>query len=337
MNSLLLIKNEAQKQMLNTVEDVFGDGMLYSLNYTCDYRLDDMLKFDIADPIALIGAVTKLMDLNPIPQSLMPGLGCSAFLAHDSNGHILLGRNYDIKHEMTALLMRSAAQKDSIPSLSLADMGWFGYQKGDLNDGKHDNSLCIAAPYLPVEGMNEKGLAICVLQLMGCTTHQDTGKKKSITTLAIRNVLDKAGNVEEAIEIFRSRDMVSTREGFDYHFFLADPSGRSAVVEYKDDEMHVIDADRVTNFFLCDPNGILQVGRERYDAIDGILRYREGRLEKEEVLEVLKLVSQPSGGTKGRSNTRWSAIYDLTDLSIDIYVDHQYQRPYHISMKEDIE
>jgi len=63
----------------------------------------------------------------------------------------------------------------------------------------------------------------------------------------------------------------------------------------------------------------------------------QGRLEKEEVLEVLKLISQPSGGTKGRSNTRWSAIYDLTDLSIDIYVDHQYQRPYHVSMKEDVQ
>jgi len=30
-------------------------------------------------------------------------------------------------------------------------------------------------------------------------------------------------------------------------------------------------------------------------------------------------------------------IYDLTDLSIDIYVDHQYQRPYHVSMKEDVQ
>ena len=337
MNPLLLIKHETQKQMLNTIEDIFSDGTLYSLNYTCDYKLEDMLKYDISDPIALLGIFSKLMDLNPIPPSLLPGAGCSAFLCHDSNGHILVGRNYDIKHEMTALLLRSATQKDSIPSLSLADMGWFGYQKGDLSDGKHDNSLCIAAPYLSVEGMNEKGLVICVLQLMGCTTRQETGKRKSVTTLAIRNILDRAGNVEEAIEIFRSRDMVSTREGFDYHFFLADPSGRSAVVEYKDNEMHVIDADRVTNFFLCDPDGILQVGRERYDAIDGILRYREGRLEKEEVLEVLKLVSQPSGGTKGRSNTRWSAIYDLTDLSIDIYVDHRYHRPCHVSMKEDVQ
>ncbi len=150
----------------------------------------------------------------------------------------------------------------------------------------------------------------------------------------IRNVLDKAGNIEEAIEIFRRRDMVSTRGGFDYHFLLADPSGKSTVVEYKDNEMYVIDADRVTNFFLCDPKGELQVGRERYDTIDSILRYREGRLEKQEVLEVLKLVSQPSGGSKGTSNTRWSAIYNLSDLSIDIYVDHQYQRLYHVSMQK---
>ncbi len=100
------------------------------------------------------------------------------FVCHDSNGHILAGHNYDIKHEMTAMLMRSAAQKDSIPSLSLVDMGWFNYQKAQLSDGMHDNSLCISAPYLPVEVMNEKGLVICVLQLMNNSTNQDSGKKK---------------------------------------------------------------------------------------------------------------------------------------------------------------
>ena len=181
--------------------------------------------------------------------------------------------------------------------------------------------------------MNENGLCICVLQLMVPGTHQDTGKKKSLTTVMIRHVLDKAKDVEEALEIFRSRDMVSSRDSFDYHFLIADKSGRSVVVEYADNEMKVFETDRVTNFLLNDPNGPLQVGRERYDVINGILNYRQGRLEKEEVLEVLKLISQPSGCDTGRSNTRWSAIYDLTDLTVDIYVDHQYDRLYHASVK----
>jgi len=334
MNTVLLIKNENQKKMLHSICDLFGDGTLYGLDYTEDYKLKEMLSFDVSSPAVLLGILAKLMDLNPLPKSLLGQTGCSTFLCHNTEGHILVGRNYDIKHEMTGMLMTSKHQPDTIPSVSLVDLGWVNYQKGDLNDGKHDNSLCIAAPYIPVEGMNKEGLVITVLQLMAPGVAQDTGRKKTMTTMAIRHALDKAKTVEEAVEVFRSRDMQTSRKDFDYHFFVADKSGKSAVIEYRNNEMIVIETDRATNFYLSDPDGKLQVGRERYNAISGVLDYREGRLEKGEVLEVLKLISQPSGGTKGRSNTRWSVIYDLTDLSAEIYVDHRYDRPYFISLKE---
>ena len=332
MNTTLLIKNGEQRKMLETIEDVFSDGTLYSLDYTLDYKLDQMLQFDLSSPLAVLGVFTKLMDLNPIPSSFLSAAGCSAFSCHNSESHVLVGRNYDIKHEMTGMLLNSRNQKDSIPSMSMVDLGWLNYLKGDLNDGKHDNSLCIFTPFLPVEGMNKEGLCIAVLQLMAKGVAQDTGKKKSITTFAIRHVLDRASNIDEAVKIFASRDMRTSRDGFDYHFFLADKSGRSVVIEYFRNEMKVFETDRVTNFYLSDPDGELQVGRERYDTINGILNYREGRLEKSEMLDVLKLISQPSGGSKGKSNTRWSVIYDLTDLRAEIYVDHQYERPYVVTL-----
>ncbi len=332
MNPAKLIRHEDQRRMLGSLSDVFGDGTLYSLDYTCDYRLERMLELDVPDPLTLLGAITRLMDTEPVPASLLMGTGCSCFSCRDSRGHVLVGRNYDIKQEMTGLLVRSASQKGALPSFSLADMGWLGYRKGDLNDGKHDNSLCVAAPYLPVEGMNAEGLMIAVLQLMAPGARQDTGRKKTVTTLMMRQVLDRARNVEEAAELFASRDMVSAREGFDYHFFVADRSGKSAVLEYAGNELKVLDADRVTNFYLTDPDGELQVGRERYEVIDAVLNYRGGRLEKEEVLEVLKLVSQPSGCDTGRSNTRWSAVYDLTDLSAEVYTGHRYDRPCRVSL-----
>ena len=334
MNTTLLIKDEKQRKMLESIEDVFGDGTLYSLNYDIDYKLEQLLQFDIDTPVKLLGVFAKLMDLNPFPQSFLAQLGCSCFLCHDENNHVLVGRNYDIKHEMCGMLMTSKDQKDDIPSIALADIGWFNYTKGDLNDGKHDNSLCLLTPYLPVEGINKEGLVIAVLQLIHEGVHQNSGKKKTITTVAIRHALDKAKNVEEAIEVFRSRDMQTSRDGFDYHFFVADKSGRSVVIEYVNNEMRIAETDHVTNFYLCDPENELNVGRERYDVMDAVLRYRGGRLSKKEVLEVLKLISQPSGCDTGRSNTRWSVIYDLTDLSAEIYVDHKYDRPYVVSLKD---
>ena len=334
MNTTLLIKDEKQKKMIDKMEDLFGDGSLYSLNFNCDYKLDEMLKHDISSPIPMLMTASILLDLHPIPATMVPSLGCSCFLCHDTNGHILVGRNYDIKHEMTGILMTSKDQKDSIESFGLVDMGWFSFAKGDLSDGKHDNSVCIFSPYMPVEGMNKEGVVIAVLQLMSKGPHQETGKKKSNTTFMIRHVLDRAHNVNETIEIFASRDMHSMRDGFDYHFFIADKSGRSVVIEYVKNEMNIVETDRVTNFYLSDPTSELRVGKERYDIIDAVLKYRGGRLEMNEVLEVLKLISQPSGCDTGRSNTRWSVVYDLTSLSAEIYTDHCYDRPHKISFEE---
>lgn len=334
MNTTLLIKDERQKELLQKIEDVFSDGTLYVLDFNCDYRLEELLNYDIASAMQLIGVASKVMDLNPIPQSLLPQTGCSCFMCHDRDGHVLVGRNYDIRHEMTGMLMYSKDQKDSISSLAMVDLGWMNYLKGDLNDGKHDNSLCILAPYLPVEGMNEEGLAIAVLQLMAPGVRQDTGKKKSITTLAIRQVLDQAHDVNEAIEVLAGRDMQTARDDFDYHFLVADKSGRSVVVEYFNNEMKVFETDRVTNFYLSNPEGNLQVGRERYEVINSVLNYKGKVLDKSEILKLLQLISQPSGCSTGQSNTRWSVIYDLTDLSAEIYTDHRYDRPYVVSLKE---
>ena len=53
----------------------------------------------------------------------------------------------------------------------------------------------MGAPYFPLDGINEKGLAVGVLQLQAEATNQNTEKVDVDTTLAIRILLDKAANV----------------------------------------------------------------------------------------------------------------------------------------------
>ena len=80
-------------------------------------------------------------------------------------------------------------------------MGWIGYTAGTLNDGTTDLSMAAFFPYLLMDGMNEKGLAMSVLKLRGDPTLQDTGKNKISTTVALRLVLDRAATVDEALAL----------------------------------------------------------------------------------------------------------------------------------------
>ena len=59
--------------------------------------------------------------------------------------------------------------------------------------------MTLAAPYAPLDGMNEKGLAVGVLLIDTKPTNQNTKKVDITTTTAIRLMLDKAKNVDEAL------------------------------------------------------------------------------------------------------------------------------------------
>ena len=115
--------------------------------------------------------------------------------------------------------------------------------------------ITLAAPYAPLDGINEKGLAVAVLRIADEPTDQDTGKTDITTTTAIRLMLDKAATVDEAVSLLEQYDMHSSA-GSCYHFQLADAAGNSAVVEYIDNEFVVLKADEgyqmATNFLLSD-------------------------------------------------------------------------------------
>lgn len=106
--------------------------------------------------------------------------------------------------------------------------------------------------------MNAQGLAVADL-LAGDQeeTHQQTGKTPLTTTTAIRLLLDRAANVEEALALLRQYDMHSSN-GMAHHLAIADASGRSVVVEYVSGEMLVTDTMVVTNHYPadCEKQGI---------------------------------------------------------------------------------
>ena len=318
------IKDKKQLQTLSTLKDVFGDGTLYTMEYTADYRLDTMMKTDHGSFEAFKDVLTKLLIADYKPDMSF-GAGCSAFCAKDRRGHVLVGRNFDFRHEEINLMIRTDCGK-GYKAMGMTDPVFFGYGTGSLTDGKTDISSMIVSPYMTLDGVNEKGLFICVLMLANANTSQDTGKTKVFTTSMMRAVLDRAANVEEAEKVFRSYDMSSTFDGSDYHFFVADANGESRVFEYVSNELYVHDMPLVTNFYVTPGMRRKGGGKARYDVLNAILKYREGKMEKAEVMAALRLVQQPAG-QYGPGNTMYSAVYDLTERSVTIVSARRHSKP----------
>lgn len=99
-------------------------------------------------------------------------------------------------------------------------------------------------------------------------------------TTAIRLLLDQAATVDEATALLKQYDLHSSG-GMMHHLALADAQGRSAVVEYIDNEMQVTETPVVTNFFITpgeyqgvgsEPSkGRFEILKEQYEKTGGIM------------------------------------------------------------------
>lgn len=332
-NPAKYIRDPKQLASLASLKDVYNNADYYTMDYVADYRLDDVLAHGAVSAEDLMALLKKLLIADKLPVPTPPGAGCSIFTARNKKGHVLVGRNLDFRHKPhdPSVMMLRTAPSQGYRAFNMVDLGFMPLPKGFLSDGTSDISPAVMFPYLVLDGINEKGLFIGVMQLKFPQTKQDTGKVKVSTTLMMRAVLDKAADVDEAVKLFASYDMQSPRENNDYHFLLADRSGRSLVIEYVDNEMKVLEADCCTNFYLAPEKEKAGGGKARYEIIQKILEFREHTLEKKDMMDVLRLVSQPAGQL-GKSDTLWSAVYDLTDLSMDLVVLHRYGRARHYKL-----
>lgn len=323
-----------QKRTVSGLTDVDA-GRLYVMDYTADYRLDDMLCAGVTSVAELTRYVrTHLLSGGDTP-SAAPDAGCSTFFCKSPDGACLVGRNFDYRMDMTAVLVRTRPE-GAYASLSLADTGWVGYGLGSLSDGVTDISMAVSFPYLLMDGMNEKGLFVSVLKLDGTPARQHTGKPAAMTTVLMRLALDRAASVGEAVALFAAYDMHAAAEDCDFHFLLADAAGRSAVIEYVNDQMRVLDAAIATNYYL-DPSVTEEgAGRYRYDVIKYTFDYRDAILTRTDAMALLRLVRQD--GPEGESSyTQWSAVYDLTARALDVAVRHDYTRVFHASLYGNLE
>ena len=214
---VLLALFQAELRTLNTIERLG------------DYGLDDFLAQGGAsnDNELLDFLMQKLLKGLPLRFDI-PDLGCSTFAAETPEGDAIFGRNFDMYYS-PALFVRTAPE-DGYRSISMVNLSYIGFGEDKLPTSLLDSLLTLAAPYVPLDGLNEKGLAVGVLLIDTEPTDQQTDKPDITTTTAIRLLLDRAATVDEALALLSQYDMHASANSC-YHFQIADAAGRAVVVE----------------------------------------------------------------------------------------------------------
>ncbi len=302
-----------------------------AVRYDGDYGFDEFLAGGGASSdgeVVQYLAENLLSDLNL--GDLLGGIfGCSTIAVQSPEGDALFGRNFD--WENCEAMVVEAHPENGYASLSTVNMDFITRNVGGgmvemaLN---LDEVKTLAALYAPLDGMNEAGLAISVNMIQdNAVIEQDTDRPDITTTTAIRLLLDKAGSVDEAIELLGQYDLHGSM-GMMIHFAIADSTGRSAAVEYVDNEMIVTETPVLTNFYLAkgEKQGIgTQQSHERYDILMNRLE-ETPQMGMEDVRNALDSVSKDNFGEF--ESTEWSIVMNLSAGEARYYHREDYSRNY---------
>ncbi len=318
IGAIVLFWNELRTLFSLEKIDDYG---AYQMTYYGDYGFEEFLEVGASSDEEIEEFVTKRL-LKGLPINLgVTGDGCTAFVTKNEKGEVIYGRNFDFLYAPSLQLYTKP--KNGYKSVSTVNLSFAGYSENFLpDDSILDKFLTLAAPFLPFDGMNEKGVAIALLAVPEAEPSYDSNKITLNTTTAIRLVLDHASTVEEAVQLLRNYNIYFSGD-IECHYLIADASGRSVIVEFYDDALQVVetktDYQVATNFIAY--NG-LNIGEgftefERYDMVEKELLDNNGILSENDVISILAKVGVQDGEV---DKLQWSVVYNLTTGDVRLFI-----------------
>lgn len=303
---------------------------LSAIKYEGDYGFDEfLLQGGAASDAEVAAFLSKNIGKNISFDRI--SFGCSTISTKDTDGNLLFGRNFDW-NSCNAMIIYSVPET-GYASISTVNMDFIS-MTGISFSALSDTAQAIIGLYAPLDGMNEKGLAVSVNMIQdSATISQNTDKPDITTTTAIRLLLNQAANVDEAVKLLQQYDMHASM-GYMMHLALADTNNHSVVIEYINDEMIVIETPVVTNFYLAEgeKNGIgTTQSHERYDILMKTLS-DNGVMSMEAVRDALDSVSKDNFSEF--ESTEWSIVFNQSTKTIHYYHRENYSNRYTFTIEE---
>ena len=343
----ILFSSCAYMDEMNAVKSMkqIDDGVFY-LEFEGDYGLDDYLASGGGKSVGdLMNFITKSLNegswSSPKNKSesevkiSLGDFGCASLAAKnaDSCGGMIFGRNYDWND--CAVMIVHTKPDNGYESISTCCLSHVGINRNWEPSYKFPaDAVALGIIYVPMDGMNEKGLYIADLMAGDReTTSQDRGKTNLTTTDSIRLILDRAATVDEAIALLENHDMHSVI-GAAHHFAIADNTGKSVVVEWADNKMYVTETPVLTNHYTADSpkkdDGINeQAGnsRLRFGILKDTCEALQYKLNTSDVRDALKSVHASQYSKSGEELTAWSAVFEPNKRKVVYYFRENYDKP----------
>lgn len=255
-NNILTLE---QIQTITSYTNLLNNELL-EVVYTADYKMDEFIE-TITEQNTIYGEdMREIMHYIIAPNSdivptdaLTNNLpGCTTVIVQDGDtGNWLMGRNYDLdKSSNGTVTVIHTAPEGKYKSVGVADTGLIGLSKNELDS---DAELLLYAPYITMDGINEKGFAVSIMLLTKDRSIQnELGKDSLPQSLLVRYLLDNADSVQSAINLLSNmnlkneyivpykelQDIIAPKIAF--HWSIADANGDKAIIEYVNGKMNVI-------------------------------------------------------------------------------------------------
>ena len=302
---------------LSTLEKI-DDYPIYTMRYVGPYiRASELLPDDEADDSARVRE---------------KDWACSLFAAVGNPSEPMFGRNFDWEYSpLLVLFLEPEAGHRSIMTIDIAYL----VDEADIDQldkcGAEALLPLLDAPFLTFDGMNEHGLAMGMAAVgYECGYPSDPGKRDVGDMQLMREVLEAAATVDEAIEFLETINPIS-QGGPNMHYLIADRTPSAALIEYHDGEMVAFRSvpespwQLGTNFPVVLADGSPTGGCWRYDLIEQTLRESSGDLSSLNSMDLLERVSTPS--------TQWSITYDISKRVMHLAIDRKFETVYRISLE----
>ena len=336
MNSYIdqmIDEKQKQQETLNSLRTLNEEKQFYSIEYTADYKFDEYLESGSTNIAETMEFCSDNLLGGQQVDAILSDIGCTTFSAKTPEGNAIFARNMDLERNTPALIVKTNPT-NGYKSISTSDLGMIVDLKNGIPSNisdKHKRELLVA-PYITVDGMNEAGVAVATLLLEDTETTQKTGKVPITATTILRLILDKAGSVDEAINLVRNYDMHSEYKNF--HLQVTDKTGASVVIEYVNNELQIIELEGksfqvCSNFYLSpsmeDNNHASGTAEVRYNTAYQELDKVNGILSEENAMMGLQQLSQGPA-------TKWSMIYNQTNLTLQIAPNIDYREESRIKL-----
>ena len=348
-------KNEISTVMsikqLREKNDSHLDGYVYEMRVKGGFYFDDFLKQGGAkNDSELIKFITRNITKGLLKMGIKESnIGCSSFTAKTESGDVLFARNYDFAKTNTCLVY-TKPENGRYASISTVDLQFVGIKCDKGIQSAMDKISALAAPFAPLDGINEKGVSCGIyMTYQGdktVATNQNTEKPDITSTTMLRLILDYADSVDKAVKLISQYDLHDSANT-SYHYMVADKTGKSAILEwvngkdtedndgekrklivtYNDKDSHIGEVEAkakyqcVTNFII-QPNyygdNEKKPGYDRYEKLYSELSKTNGIVKDEdEAMRILSIVGRRSWKNDDNNGcTVHSVVYNLTKNTV---------------------